>query len=184
MGSVIEQTESCWRCWPGSSAAPGSPGRGDRGRRRLPQRRRGFHVRSRATTHGTYFINYFGFYSAQRFKGNDGDNLFPFGGCRFSNTFRLIHITDKKLLGGYWGMHIFIPLVKMDVHTSPGSGSREGLGDIIVDPFILSWHGKNWRLLTALDIYCPTGEVRQRQGGQYRAQLLDLRADHRRNLRH
>ncbi len=108
---------------------------------------------------GTYFINYFGFYSAQRFKGNDGDNLSPFKADIFSNTFRLIHITDKKLLGANWGMHIFIPLVKMDVHRSPGgSDNREGLGDVIVDPLILSWHGRNWHLLTALDIYCPTGE--------------------------
>lgn len=108
---------------------------------------------------GTYFINYFDFYSANGFKDKHGENMFPFKADIFANTFRLIHITDKQLLGGFWGMHIFIPLVKMDVHTSPGgSDSREGLGDIIVDPFILSWHGKNWHLITALDIYCPTGE--------------------------
>jgi hypothetical protein len=108
---------------------------------------------------GTYFINYFDFYSANGFKDKHGNNMFPFKADIFANTFRLIHITDRQLLGGFWGMHIFIPLVKMDVHTSPGgSDSREGLGDIIVDPFILSWHGKNWHLITALDIYCPTGE--------------------------
>lgn len=108
---------------------------------------------------GTYFINYFGFYSAKRFRGDDGRNRFPFKADIFSNTFRLIHITDKKVLGATWGMHIFVPLVKMNVHTSPGgSDSREGLGDVIVDPLILSWHGPNWHLVTALDIYCPTGE--------------------------
>jgi len=108
---------------------------------------------------GTYFINYFDFYSASRFKGNDGGNLFPFKLDVFANTFRFIHITDKKVLGGFWGMHLFIPLVKMDVHNSPGGkDSREGLGDIIIDPFILSWHGKNWHVATGLDIYCPSGE--------------------------
>ena len=55
-------------------------------------------------------------------------------------------------------MHVFLPLVKMDVHDSPGgSGSKEGLGDIIIDPFILSWHGRNWHAATGIDIYCPTG---------------------------
>jgi hypothetical protein len=108
---------------------------------------------------GTYFINYFDFYSANGFKDKHGDNMFPFKADVFANTFRLIHITDRQLLGGFWGMHIFIPLVKMDVHKHPaGSDHREGLGDVIVDPFILSWHGKNWHALTALDIYCPTGE--------------------------
>lgn len=108
---------------------------------------------------GTYFINYFDFYSAKRFKGNNGNNLFPFKLDVYANTFRLIHITNKQLLGGFWGAHIFIPLVKMDLHRSPfGRGSEEGLGDIIVDPFILSWHGKNWHIVTGVDIYCPTGE--------------------------
>ena len=108
---------------------------------------------------GTYFINYFDYYSAHGFRGNDGKNLFPFRADVYANTFRLIHITDKKILGGFWGVHMFIPLVKMDVHRSPfGHGSEEGLGDIIVDPFILTWHGKNWHALTGVDIYCPTGE--------------------------
>lgn len=108
---------------------------------------------------GTYFINYFDFYSAGRFKDKDGRTApFKFDADVYANTFRLIHVTNFKLLGGYWGMHIFLPLVKMDVHSSPaGNGHKEGLGDIIIDPFILSWHGKNWHIATGIDIYCPTG---------------------------
>jgi len=107
---------------------------------------------------GTYFINYFDWYSADSFKDTNGNNLFPFKADIFANTVRLIHITGKQLLGGYWGMHIFVPLLKVDVHESPGgSDHREGLGDIIVNPLILSWHGKNWHAVSGLDIYCPTG---------------------------
>jgi hypothetical protein len=108
---------------------------------------------------GTYFINYFNYYSADRFKDNNGNNQpFAFDVDVYANVFRLIHVTNKKIFGGFWGMHVFLPLVKVDVHKSPaGRGSREGLGDIIIDPFILSWHGKNWHIATGIDIYCPTG---------------------------
>ena len=108
---------------------------------------------------GTYFINYFNYYSAGRFNDKNGDRApIPFDLDVYANVFRVIHVTDLKVLGGFWGMHVFIPLMKVDVHSSPGgSGSKEGLGDIIIDPVILSWHGKNWHLVTAVDIYCPTG---------------------------
>jgi hypothetical protein len=108
---------------------------------------------------GTYFINYFDYYSAGHFKDKNGKNApFPFNVDVYANVFRLIHVTDIKILGGFWGMHIFLPLAKVDVHKSPGgSGNNAGLGDIIIDPLILSWHGKNWHVATGLDIYCPTG---------------------------
>jgi hypothetical protein len=112
---------------------------------------------------GTYLINYFDYYSAGHFKDKNGNNApFPFNVDVYADVFRLIHVTDIKILGGFWGMHIFLPLAKVDVHNSPGGGgSNAGLGDIIVDPFILSWHGKNWHAATGVDIYCPTGNYNQ-----------------------
>ncbi len=108
---------------------------------------------------GTYFINYFDYYSAGSFRDKDGRKTpFEFDADIYANVFRLIHVTKYKILGGYWGMHVFLPLMKVDVHKSPGgSGNNAGLGDIIIDPVILSWHGKNWHLATGVDIYCPTG---------------------------
>lgn len=35
---------------------------------------------------------------------------------------------------------------------------KRGLGDIIVDPFILGWHTRYFHIIAALDIYMPTGE--------------------------
>jgi len=108
---------------------------------------------------GTYFINYFTHYSADRLNDNSGKNLVP--GFRLNVTadvLRLIHITDKQILGGFWGVHLFLPIMNVDVKV-PGRGedSKTGLGDIIIDPFVLSWHGKNWHAATGLDIYIPTG---------------------------
>lgn len=109
---------------------------------------------------GTYFINYFDYYSADKFADKDGNSAIP--GFKLKVTadvLRFIHITDKQILGGFWGFHVFVPFMNVDVKTSTplGNDSKTGLGDIIVDPFILSWHGKNWHAATGIDIYLPTG---------------------------
>jgi hypothetical protein len=109
---------------------------------------------------GTYLINYFDYYSADKFADNNGNSAIP--GFKLKVTadvLRLIHITDKQVFGGFWGFHLFVPLTSINVKTSTplGNDSKTGLGDIIVDPFILSWHGKNWHAATGVDIYLPTG---------------------------
>lgn len=112
---------------------------------------------------GTYFINYLVNYSADRFNDNNGNRMIP--GFKLNVTadvLRLIHITDIKLLGGYWGMHLFLPTVYQEVTVpGPGRDRRGSLGDIIIDPFVLSWHGKNWHAATGVDIYMPTGDYNQ-----------------------
>ncbi|MBI9082058.1 MAG: transporter [Desulfobacterales bacterium] len=50
----------------------------------------------------------------------------------------------------------------MDFDFGPGftamSDSRSGLGDIIIDPFILAWHSEHVHWVTGVDIYVPTGK--------------------------
>jgi len=107
---------------------------------------------------GTYFINYFTHYSADRLANNNGNSALPLFKLNVTaDVLRLIHVTDKQFLGGFWAMHLFVPLVHVDVAV-PGAGkSRNGLGDIIVDPFILAWHGKNWHAATGVDVFIPSG---------------------------
>ncbi len=108
---------------------------------------------------GTYIVNYLTHYSADEFLDDNGNVLIPnFNLDVTANVIRIIHISKKQVLGGYWGMHLFIPLLKMDVSVPGLSHESTGLGDIIVDPFILSWHSKNWHFATGLDIYVPTGK--------------------------
>jgi len=108
---------------------------------------------------GTYFLNYFTWYSADSFN-DDADRI---QNCKLNavaDVVRLLHVTDRKILGANWGMHIFIPFADIDAKV-PSFGidqSRSGLGDIIIDPFILGWHfSKNLHAVAALDIYVPTG---------------------------
>lgn len=112
---------------------------------------------------GNYYINYFNYYAADKFKNDSGRTVDGFDLKVAANVSRFIHVTDKQFLGGSWALHAFIPLVYMDVSfdppIAPGSmdDRRGSLGDIIVDPFILAWHGANWHAVTGLDIYMPTG---------------------------
>lgn len=113
---------------------------------------------------GTYFLNYLSYYTADRFNDEDGDKFFD----RFdlhvtANTLRFVHVTGVQVLGASWGVHAFVPFVNVDVELRPVAGApnlddqRGGLGDIILDPFILGWHSKNWHFTVGLDIYVPTG---------------------------
>jgi hypothetical protein len=114
---------------------------------------------------GNYFINYFNYYSPDKFTNHNGDSKDGFNLKVAADVLRFIHITDKKVLGGFWGVHAFLPLVYMDVDLDQSftgapvhlADSRGSLGDIIVDPFILSWHGANWHATTGIDIFIPTG---------------------------
>lgn len=109
---------------------------------------------------GYYFLNYFEYYSADQFKDAHGNKLIPgFDLNAAANVFRFLYVTKQQILGGNWAVHMFVPLVNLEVTLPPlGEQGRAGLGDIIVDPFILSWHfSKNWHLATGVDIYIPTG---------------------------
>lgn len=107
---------------------------------------------------GTYFLNYFAYYTADKFKIKDGPDVPDFDLNVIANTFRLIHVTKHQIFGGYWGMHVFLPVVNVDVDMMGASDSKFGIGDIIVDPIVLSWHSKNWHFATGVDIYIPTGD--------------------------
>lgn len=108
---------------------------------------------------GTYFLNYLTYYTADKFMDNSGKSAIKDFDLKVTaNVFRFLHVTNTKIFGGNWAVHLFIPILNVDVSLPFGSKSKTGLGDIIIDPFILSWHSKNWHFATGLDIYIPTGD--------------------------
>lgn len=116
---------------------------------------------------GTYFLNYFGYYGG---KLQDGDgnkvshpatnNTTPRVDAVF-DALRLVHVTETKILGANWSMHAILPIVHQNVGNLPGTvgaSSKFGLGDITVDPFILSWHySPELHTAFGLDFNLPTG---------------------------
>jgi hypothetical protein len=103
---------------------------------------------------GTYLINYLTYYTADDFE----HPLFSdFDVDVVANTLRLIHVTDQKVLGANWAMHVFIPIVYQDVTLPFGSDDTVGIGDLIVSPLVLGWHFRNWHFVAGLDLHMPTG---------------------------
>lgn len=107
---------------------------------------------------GTYFLNYLNVYSARNFKNGNGNSLVPdFKLDVIANVFRLVHMTKLQPLGGTWGMQVLLPVMHMDVTMGGRTQSNTGIGDIVIDPFLWSFHSKNLHYAFGLDIIMPTG---------------------------
>jgi hypothetical protein len=73
-------------------------------------------------------------------------------------------ISEKQLLGGFYGAEVLLPVVDTDIDTDFGpNGSPTGLGDLIVSPLIIQWTKKElfgkpyWQRLN-VNLTLPTGE--------------------------
>lgn len=105
---------------------------------------------------GGYFVNYTTYYSSGRFENNN-PAFKDFEASATADVMRGIYVTPIQILGGTWAMHAFVPVTDVHVRMGSNSAHRSGLGDIIVDPFILGWHAGDFHWLTGFDITMPTG---------------------------
>jgi hypothetical protein len=123
---------------------------------------------------GFYIKEYNFFYTANKLKDNSGRTLtIERDGAELDrlNVYgiipRFIWVSKLNILGGSYGQHLFIPLLKQDLKldvATPGgpvdlNERREGVYDLIYSPFIWGWHSKEGLLHTvaALDIFIPVG---------------------------
>ena len=111
---------------------------------------------------GQYLVNYAAYYGADSLKDNAGHTLpIDFDLHVFADTVRFINVTPLTVLGGNWAQHIFVPLVSLDVKTPGGKYQNFGLGDIIVDPFIVGWHKPPFHWVVCMDTYIPVGKYHE-----------------------
>lgn len=107
---------------------------------------------------GLYFRDYTFFYTADRFK--NGPPEFDITACL--NAPRLIWMTDWKVLGADYGMDVIIPFGYMDWDAgAPGAMAGDsyfGLGDIQIEPLLLSWHLPQMDLAAGYAVWAPTGD--------------------------
>ena len=111
---------------------------------------------------GNYFINYMLYYSADQLIDNQGRDCDPdFDLEIMADVARFVHVSKVQFLGGTWAQHIFVPVMQVDLTVLTPAGTlsdkNSGLGDIIVDPAILGWHGKQWHCTAGVDTYVPLG---------------------------
>lgn len=108
---------------------------------------------------GHYLLGYGLHYKADDFIGDNGKALpIPFEAEVNGLILRYLHVSKVEVLGGNWAQHIFVPVLDLDITTPGGSDTASGLGDIIVDPFIISWHRPPFHYVAGVDIYLPTGD--------------------------
>lgn len=107
---------------------------------------------------GFYFRDYNMFYTADRFvDGPPGFDIFA-----YVNAPRFIWMTDWKVLGADYGMDVIVPFGYMDWNLSTPGGKVSddfcGIGDIQLEPALLSWHLPQVDLAAGYAVWVPTGD--------------------------
>lgn len=124
-----------------------------------PNGAEGFYVGA-APPPGNYLSNYVVNFNADRFNDGNGHKLIPgFDLDVWGDVLRFVHLSERQVWGGNWGWHIFVPLLNVEVKVPGNRSTKSGLGDIIVSPFLVTWHhSKNLHSVVSLvDVYAPTG---------------------------
>lgn len=126
---------------------------------------------------GFYIKDYNYWYTASKLKDDNGNTIkLATHGVQLDDLDvvgtipRFIYISKFNILGGFWGMHLFTPLLNEDLKLAaltPGGiaeprDRRGGVGNFIFDPLIWSYHSKGGLLhiTTGLDMFLPTGPYR------------------------
>jgi hypothetical protein len=75
---------------------------------------------------------------------------------------RLVYSSGIELLGANLVADICVPLVYTDISMKAGGmtlfdDNEFGLGDILIEPAILAWHGPRYDAALGVGVYLPTG---------------------------
>lgn len=104
------------------------------------------------------------FYNAPRFRDAEGDKVeVPDDLQSTAIATQFAVLSERKLLGGFYGVEVIVPLVHLDFQVADGiEGAETGLGDLIVSPFILQWSdgqllGRPFYQRLNLNVALPTG---------------------------
>lgn len=103
---------------------------------------------------GIYFRDYNFFYNANKFQ----DLGAPFEIFGYINAPRLIYMTDFKILGADYGLDVIVPFGYMNWKVGDQRNTYFGLGDIQVEPLLLSWHFKQFDVAGGYAFWAPTGD--------------------------
>ncbi|MGC9034546.1 MAG: SphA family protein [Verrucomicrobiia bacterium] len=106
---------------------------------------------------GLYFRDYNLFYTADRIR-----NGLPMGDTFEVNVYaqvpRIIYLTDWKILGANYGFDVLATFIYTDLKAPGYKNSAFGLGDIFVEPILLSWNFDRFDLGFGYGFWAPTGE--------------------------
>lgn len=99
-----------------------------------------------------------------------------------ANVHRVVWISDTQVFGADFGMAANIPILATDLEISAAGvkDSDIGLGDILIEPLVLAWHGNRYDAAAAWGLNMPTGRYDKDEpasvGSGYWSSLLSLGA--------
>lgn len=108
---------------------------------------------------GFYYRLYNFFYKTDTLTGGDGKKI---GAADldvfvYAQVHRPIWVTNIKIFGGDWLPNVVIPVVYTDFRAGTTEDSRVSLGDCVVEPIAISWHGEQWDAVIGLMAWLPLG---------------------------
>lgn len=113
---------------------------------------------------GQYALTYSMFYTSNRLNDDDGRKLpVDFALDATAQIGRVINVSKRKILGATWAQQFLVPIVGLRARVGGTRSSRSGIGDIIVNPFILGWTSGNAHLVAGMDTFIPTGRFSARR---------------------
>ncbi|GAB1409383.1 hypothetical protein MASR1M90_05370 [Desulfovibrionales bacterium] len=113
---------------------------------------------------GLYYRLYNVFYTADDLRDKNGHKAdVDFDVNVFAMVHRLVYSSGIKVLGADLVADICVPLVYTDISMNAGGArifddNKFGLGDILVEPILLGWHGPQYDAALGAGVYLPTGE--------------------------
>ena len=103
---------------------------------------------------GFYVRDYNYFYWSDNFKaGPPNFDIFA-----YVQVPRFIYISDFKILGGFYGADVLLPLPYQELKAGGFNGYKFGLGDICVEPITISWHPKQFDIAVGYAFWAPSGD--------------------------
>ncbi|MCP4624179.1 MAG: transporter, partial [bacterium] len=126
---------------------------------------------------GFYYKNYTVLYTSDTIKNGNGEKRLAsefnpawpatevdLSVMLYANVSRFLWVSEKKILGGNFAADFFIPIISYDLElTVPGTATLAnehgyGFGDLILEPFVLAWHGPRWDAVAGVAVVIPTGD--------------------------
>ena len=108
---------------------------------------------------GSYYIMHNVFYTASSTYDGDGNEVdMDFDLNVFVNAHRFVHNWENVIFGANYAVNVIVPLQSTNISIGGFIDDKKfGLGDIIVDPMVLSWNRDRYDLSFGIGAVVPTG---------------------------
>ncbi|BDY04750.1 hypothetical protein F0521_17910 [Ferrimonas sp. YFM] len=111
---------------------------------------------------GIHYRLYNTWYQADTLNDNQGnDSGAKFDLDVYAQVHRFIYVSDYKILGADWAFNVLVPMKDTSISIQPAGiqdSQSFALGDVVLEPFALFWHGERYDAAAALAVIAPTGD--------------------------